>query len=81
LQAKPRKVRGAKRRSGQPERFNEAIFGQELAEMVGQIMAQLPLWSFKDQEAFVLTMHGTQFRLCVAYFDEDYIRYLKTSAS
>jgi hypothetical protein len=40
-------------------------------------MVQLPLWSFKDQEA-VLTMYGTQFRLYVAYFDEDYIRYLKT---
>ncbi|PYI06518.1 hypothetical protein BO78DRAFT_368958 [Aspergillus sclerotiicarbonarius CBS 121057] len=81
MECKPRNAGGLKRGSGEPERFSPSVFAQEVAELIGSMFKQhqatlLPCKS-KDQESFVLSMHGTLFYLSTAYFPPDYIAYLE----
>ncbi|PGH13513.1 hypothetical protein AJ79_03644 [Helicocarpus griseus UAMH5409] len=77
---KPRDAGGVKRRSGEPEAFIPAVLAQEVAELIGGMVAQrskLPI-KHSDQELFVLSMHATLFYITVAYFSPEYIRYIET---
>jgi hypothetical protein len=52
---------------------------QEVAELLGQAMEHCAnLGGFRDQEAFVLSIHGTHLKLTVAYFTEQYLSYVNS---
>jgi hypothetical protein len=48
--------------------------------MLGQAMEQAAqLGSWRDQEAFVLSIHGTQLRLIAAHFTAKYLSHVNSS--
>ena len=65
-----------KRESGQPEGFCASILAQ-VAEMLVQAMVnslELCQSEWSDQEAFVLSIHGTQLKLTAAWFPKEYLQ-------
>ncbi|RAL03877.1 uncharacterized protein BO80DRAFT_422792 [Aspergillus ibericus CBS 121593] len=82
LECKPRDAGGVKRGSGDSESFIASVFAQEVGEMIGGMIAQrtkLELIKHRDQESFVVSMHGTLFYISAAYFSPEYIRYMETT--
>ncbi|PLB52053.1 hypothetical protein P170DRAFT_377518 [Aspergillus steynii IBT 23096] len=89
LECKPRHAGGIKRGSGEPKNFILEIFAQEVAQLLGNMIAQrselknlggrrsLLRDQHEDQEAFVLSMHGTLFYVSTAYFSPEYIQYIE----
>ncbi|PKX90067.1 uncharacterized protein P174DRAFT_377347 [Aspergillus novofumigatus IBT 16806] len=79
VQAKRRHAGGLHGGTGQPERFNYKILGQEVAELLGIACEQDRLLNRReDQEAFLISIHGTQVRLVAAYFTADYLHAVKS---
>jgi hypothetical protein len=77
--AKRRHAGGLHRGTGQPERFNYKTLGQEVAELLGIACEQDRLLNRReDQEAFLISIHGTQVRLVAAYFTADYLHAVKS---
>jgi hypothetical protein len=80
MQAKRRHAGGIKRPSGEPQPYVPKLISQEFGEMLGQAYEQRKLGyekSSSDQEAFVASMHSTQFRLSCAYFSDEYLTCVK----
>ena len=76
IQAKRRHAGGIKRPSGEQQPYVPELIGQEFGEMHGQAYEQRNLGYEKssgDQEGFVASMHGTQFRLSCVYFSDEYL--------
>lgn len=62
------------RHTGGEESYNSHTFGQEFAELLATALNEHRAGSKAgDQESFVLTIHGTQLRLAVAYFTKEYL--------
>jgi hypothetical protein len=93
-QGKDRDAGGIKRGSGEPQRFIDNIFAQELAELIGSMAAQRSYLKgypkgresfiknqYSDQETFVISMHGTIFYISAAYFPPEYIQYIEANDS
>ncbi|KAH0534228.1 hypothetical protein FGG08_007185 [Glutinoglossum americanum] len=67
------------RAAGEEEKYSEALLGQELAELLGHAMANVnELVQPTDQEALLLTIHGTHLKLVVARFTTAYLTYVKS---
>lgn len=63
------------RHTGQPEAFQEESLAQEVAELLGIALASYRSGNAgNDQEAYVVTIHGTQLRLVAATFTASYLR-------
>lgn len=64
-------------RAGEEERCCEDILGQEIAELLGQVMMQSRQVSgddgWVDQEAFVVNIHGTRLKITAARFEGEYL--------
>ncbi|RHZ67145.1 uncharacterized protein CDV56_107799 [Aspergillus thermomutatus] len=81
VQAKRRHAGGLRRGTGAPERFNYKTLGQEVSELYGIACEQDRLLDQRlDQEAFLISIHGTQVRLVAAYFTADYLRAVKSNS-
>ncbi|TPR02413.1 glutamate decarboxylase [Aspergillus niger] len=79
---KTRDAGGVRRRSGDREKFIPTVFAQEVSEMIGSTIAQragLLFIKHSDQEAFVVSVHGTLFYISAAYFSPEYIGYIETA--
>ncbi|RAL14712.1 uncharacterized protein BO97DRAFT_412519 [Aspergillus homomorphus CBS 101889] len=79
LECKTRLAEGSRRNSG--ECFNPQQFAQEVADLIGAVLAQLryPLpVKHADHETFVISQHTTILYISSAYLTADYIRYLRT---
>ncbi|KAK2813303.1 hypothetical protein FQN50_000618 [Emmonsiellopsis sp. PD_5] len=80
IECKQRNAGGIVRGSGEPETFSPEVFGQEVAEMIGSRIAQeVLLVKYRDQETFLLGMHGTLFYASASYFSPEYTEYIKTA--
>lgn len=69
--------------SGDPEGYVPRLLAQEVGEMLGQAMAhckQVFAGQWSDQEAWIITMHGTELRLVTAHFSQDYLRRVNSSS-
>lgn len=66
---------------GQEEENQKEILAQELAELLGIVLARYRLGDSGkgDQEAFVVTIHGTQLHLMAANFTEAYLQAVQSS--
>lgn len=63
------------RHTGQPEAFQEESLAQEVADLLGIALAGYRSGdSGNDQEAYVVTIYGTQLRLVAATFTASYLR-------
>lgn len=63
------------RHTGQPEAFQEESLAQEVAELLGIALAGYRSGdSGNDQEAYVVTIHGTQLHLVAATFTASYLQ-------
>ena len=75
-----RNVNDTVRHTGQEECFQNESLTQELAELLG-----IALVDFNpgcgDQEAYVVTIHGTQMRLVAARFTEEYLWVVQKSCT
>jgi hypothetical protein len=80
VKAKRRHAGGVHHSTGEPEAYNPKTLAQEVGELLGQALAEYRAdFSNKgDQDAYVLTIHGTQLRLVAANFSEDYLRYVQS---
>ncbi|KAI9760682.1 MAG: hypothetical protein M1840_002358 [Geoglossum simile] len=75
-----RRHAGHHRAAGEEEKYSDALLGQELAELLGQAMANInELGKLADQEALLLTIHGTHLRLVVARFTAAYLSHIKSN--
>ncbi|EHA18369.1 hypothetical protein ASPNIDRAFT_38024 [Aspergillus niger ATCC 1015] len=82
FECKTRDAGGVRRRSGDREKFIPTVFAQEVSEMIGSTIAQragLLFIKHSDQEAFVVSVHGTLFYISAAYFSPEYIGYIETA--
>ncbi len=80
MQAKRRHAGGSIRHAGEPEPLLARVFGQEVAELLAQAQVNSDeLASVRDQEAFIISVHGTQLRLIAAHFRSVYLAALTTS--
>lgn len=80
-QAKRRHAGGAHHSSGEQEQFSHTVLAQEVAEFLGQAMShckQVEGEGWKDQEAWCLTIHGTEVRLVTALFTKRYLSYVNS---
>ncbi|KAJ9292731.1 hypothetical protein DTO271G3_8430 [Paecilomyces variotii] len=69
------------RRPGDPDPFNWDTFAQEVAKLLGQAMASCKKMhaDWKDQDAWLISIHGTEVRLVTARFKEGYLRQVNSS--
>ncbi|KAJ9193527.1 hypothetical protein DTO207G8_2472 [Paecilomyces variotii] len=69
------------RRPGDPDPFNWDTFAQEVAKLLGQAMASCKEMhgGWKDQDAWLISIHGTEVRLVTARFKEGYLRQVNSS--
>ncbi|KAK2810539.1 hypothetical protein FQN50_002796 [Emmonsiellopsis sp. PD_5] len=80
FESKRRHAAGAHHYTGQPETYNRQTLAQEVAELLAQALAGYRLdGPNQDEEAFLLTIHGTQLRLVTAYFTADYLRHVQST--
>lgn len=80
FEAKRRHAGNIRRHAGEEEPYSSKVLAQQVAEILGQAAGHVTeLGEYKDQEAFVLSIHGTQIRLIVAHISAAYLRYLGTS--
>ncbi|KAJ9370317.1 hypothetical protein DTO282E5_5026 [Paecilomyces variotii] len=81
VKAKRRHAGGQVRRAGDAERFNWDTLAQEVAELLGQAMTSCKKMhgGWKDQDAWIISIHGTQLRLVTARFKEGYLRQVNSS--
>ncbi|KAE8138563.1 hypothetical protein BDV38DRAFT_68238 [Aspergillus pseudotamarii] len=62
------------------ERYSSSVLVQEVAELLGQVMEHATqVGGWRDQEAFVLSMHGTHLGLTTAHFSAAYLAYVNSS--
>src|SRR5579862_7091859 len=67
------------RAAGEEEKYSDELLGQELAELLGNAMANVnELVEPTDQEAFLFTLHGTHLKLVVARFTTTYLTRVKS---
>jgi hypothetical protein len=79
-QAKRRHAGGRIRHAGEPEPVSTRILGQEVAELLAQAQVNCDeLAAYRDQEAFIISIHGTQLRLIAAHFTSAFLAALNTS--
>jgi hypothetical protein len=79
FQAKRRHAGGIRRPAGEGESYSPDILGQEVAELLGQAMEHCEqLGGWRDQEAFVLTIHGTHLKLVAGHFSAKYLSYVNS---
>jgi hypothetical protein len=68
-----------KHSSGEQESFSPNVLAQEAGELLGQAMShckQIPGGDWQDQEAWGLTIHGTEVRLLACLVTKKYLSYL-----
>jgi hypothetical protein len=63
------------RRPAGEEVYSPDILAQEVAELSGQAIEHANQLGWRDQEAFVLSIHGTHLKLVVAHFSAQYLSY------
>ncbi|RMJ23709.1 hypothetical protein PHISP_05415 [Aspergillus sp. HF37] len=72
--AKVRHAGGKHHGSGEAETFSEEVLAQEVAELLGQAMTQSQaMGGWQDQEAWLLSIHGTEIRIVTAFFTAKYM--------
>lgn len=72
--SKRRRVEGQNQPTGQPEAYNPKTAAQEVAEMLGQALAEYRAGgSERDEMSYVVTIHGTRLRVAGAYFTKRYL--------
>lgn len=78
--SKRRHAGGVHHYTNLPEAYNANTLAQEVAELLGQALAGYRAEGSKeeDQEAYVLTIHGTQLRLVAGYFTKEYLSYVQS---
>ena len=73
-QAKRRHAGNIRRPGGQEEPYSPAVLAQEVAELLGQATEHsIQLGGWRDQEAFVISIHGTHLKLMAAHFTASYL--------
>jgi hypothetical protein len=80
IQAKRRYAAGIRRPAGEIESYSAPALAQEVSELLGQAAehaAELGGW--RDQEAFVASIHGTVFRVMAANVSAAYLSRLNSS--
>lgn len=67
--------------AGQPEPPNDKLLAQEFASLLGRAMMASQRFSkeWTDQEAWQLTIHGTEMRIMTACFSRDYLAAVNSS--
>lgn len=78
---KRRHAGGRLHAAGQQEPPNDKLLAQEFANLLGRAMAasQRASKDWKDQEAWQLTIHGTEMRIMTAYFSHEYLAAVNSS--
>lgn len=78
-QAKRRHAGGRRRSTGATEQPTTSLKAQEVGELLGQAMAncrETMTTGWKNQEAWSITIHGTEVRILTAFFTEQYLKYV-----
>jgi len=79
LEAKRRHVDNIRRPGGEEEKYSSSVLAQEVAELLGQAMEHATqLGRPRDQEAFVLSIHGTHLKLTAAHFTTKYLSHVNS---
>jgi hypothetical protein len=79
-QAKRRHATGVRRHAGERERYSVRLLAQEVSELLGQAAGHVAeLGGWRDQEAFVASIHGTVFRMTAANISGAYLSRLNSS--
>ncbi|PYI04022.1 hypothetical protein BO78DRAFT_321397 [Aspergillus sclerotiicarbonarius CBS 121057] len=79
LEAKRRHAGNIRRSAGEEERYSAEILAQEVAQLLGQAMEHVTqIDCCRDQEAFILSLHGTHLKLTAAHFTADYLRHVNS---
>lgn len=77
--AKRRHAENIHRPAGEEERYSPDVLAQEIAELLGQAMEHnAQIGNITDQEAFVLSMHGTHLKLTAAHFTSEYLSHVRS---
>lgn len=81
LQAKRRHAGGIHVSSGEQQGFVADLLAQEVAELLGQAQEHCrQVERTIDQDAFVVTIHGTVLRLTTAHFTREYLEAVESKA-
>jgi hypothetical protein len=79
-QAKRRHAAGIHRPAGEIEGYSARMLAQEVSELLGQAAGRAAeLGGWRDQDAFVASIHGAVFRVTVANISAAYLSHLNSS--
>lgn len=80
FKCKRRHAGGQHHSTGQPETYNPRTLAQEVAELLGPALAVYRTeHAGGGQDAYVLTVHGTQLRVVAAHLTDDYLDCVQSS--